>query len=231
MLEHGLASSIDVEAAASLAAAALRSHPSNDYVQKSASRLSGLLLEYRSTPLVAGASPERATLARVAELKGRRDFASLVHDMDAFPECEELQRAGCDAIDDIIRDGGTPEEAAATSAVACVVRALDVFPYSADTQRSCLAVLGNLIVLEAAAHRAGSAGAVRLAVHAVRSFPDDAFVIYNALHVLRNVSFEGQFRPEALKMGSVALGVAAWRRYFVLSVVWSLLTLTLCRYV
>ena len=147
MLEHGLASSIDVEAAASLASAALRAHPSDEYVQMNATLLAKRLLECRSTPLVDGASPERAALARVAELKGRRDFASLERDMDAFPECEELQRDGCDAIYDILEEGGSHEEAAAAGAIECVVRSLDLYPYSANTQHACLAALANLTFL------------------------------------------------------------------------------------
>lgn len=52
-------------------------------------------------------SPERAALARVAELQRSLDFASLVRDMDAFPECEELQVAGSFAIGNIICGGGS----------------------------------------------------------------------------------------------------------------------------
>ena len=61
--------------------------------RKNASELVSQLLALHPTPN-AGVLPERAALARVDELKGRRDFASLVRDMDAFPECEELQVQG-----------------------------------------------------------------------------------------------------------------------------------------
>ena len=209
MVVYGLASSIDVEAATSLAADALRAHPSDENVQAYASRLD-LLLKSQPTPLVDGASPERNALARVAELKGRRDVASLVRDMDAFPECEELQRDGCDAIGDTCMDRGSWDEA---GAIGCIIRSLDLFPYTADTQRGSLRALGRLTLLEANARRAGSAGAVRLAVHALRSFPNEERVIINAFIVLVNVSGEEQFCVEALNLGALALGVAALRRY------------------
>ena len=59
------------------------------------------------TPMQPDLSPERAALARVAELQRSLDFASLVRDMDAFPECEELQVAGSFAIGNIICGGGS----------------------------------------------------------------------------------------------------------------------------
>ena len=212
MLEHGLASSIDVGAAASLAAAVLRTHRSDETVQAYASRLVDLLLKSQPTPLVAGVSPERAALARVAELKGRRDVASLVRDMDAFPECEELQRDGCEAIDDFIRDGGSSSAASKAGAVECVVRALDLFPFSADTQYACLMALASLTILVATAQRAGDAGAIRLALHALRSFPADTSLICEALIVLGNVSIEEQFCVKAVNLGALALVIASLRR-------------------
>ena len=212
MQRCGAAPSIDAVETASLAAAALRAHPFDDAVQKDASTLSNLLLGSNAAPPSVGASPERAALARVAELKGRRDFASLVRDMDAFPECEELQCAGSDAIDDIIREGAWPEEAAAAGAIECVVRTLDLFPFSADTQRTSMRTLGELTFFEVNLHRVGSAGAVRLAVHALRSFPNDTNLMFNALVVLGNVTAKAQFCAEALKLGALALGVTTLRR-------------------
>ena len=92
-------------------------------------------------PSNASVSPERLALARVAELQQRRDFASLVRDMDAFLELEELQLSGCKAIRRIIFEGGSCEEATAAGAVECVVRALDLFQHSAEMQGSSLAAL------------------------------------------------------------------------------------------
>ena len=217
--EQGIAPTIDVEAITALKADALRAHPSNAAVEASVQRLTmGLLYD-------CSASTELAALDRVAELKGRRDFASLVRDMDAFPECEELQRDGCDAITDILSDGGSCEKAAAASAIECVTRTLDLFPYSADTQLTSMRALASLTVLEVTAHRVCSAGAVRLAVHALRSFPNDMLLICEALSLLGNIAAKDQFRVEALNLGVLALGVAALRRY--LSVVWSRHSLTL----
>ena len=211
-LNASATSSDDAAAALARADAALRSHPSVAIVQKNASLLLERL-EHPSTPLVDGALPERAALARVAELKGRRDFASLMRDMDAFPECEELQRAGCDAIDDILQHGESHEEAATAGAIECIVQALVLFPFSADTQRTSMMALVGLTCLEASAHRAGNAGAVRFAVDALRPFPLDANLIYAAVAVLGNISAEVQFRVEALDWGVLALVVSALRRY------------------
>ena len=234
MLEHGLASSIDVGAAASLAAAALRTHRSDETVQINASRLADLLLKSQPAPLEAGASPEHAALARVAELKGRRDFASLVRDMDTFPECEELQYKGCVAVFDLFDNSGSGEEAAAAGAIECFARSLDVFPYSAKTQRTSLYALTRLTCLAANKRRAGNAGAIRLAVHALRFFPNDTNLNCNALIALGNVSIEDQFRAEPLNLGALALVVAALRRcfhQFILFVFPSRHTLILCRHV
>ena len=134
MLGGELASSIDADAAESSVAAVLRTHPSDTDVHKTASRLAERILEYRTTPLVDGASPECFALARVAELKECCDFASLVRDMNAFPQCEELQCDGCDAIHAILQDGGSCEEAVAAGATECIIRTLDLFPHSAGTQ-------------------------------------------------------------------------------------------------
>ena len=136
MLEHGLASSIDATEAASLAEAARRAHPSDATVQKSVYNLLPRLLTSNPTLSNVGVSPERAALNRVAELKARHDFATLVRDMDAFPECEEMQVAGCRAIQQIIFQGGSEKEAAAAGAFECVVRALDLFQHSAETSAS-----------------------------------------------------------------------------------------------
>lgn len=230
MLDCGLASSIDFEAAASLAAAVLRAHPSDESVQRSASELDRKLLEYGSTSSPAYVFlPERAAIDRVAELKGRLDFESLVCDMDAFPDFEELQRAGSDAMDEILSDGGSHEDAVAAGAIECVVRALVLFPHSAETQRTSMVVLANLSFLDGAnTHRVGSAGAVRHAIHTLRFFPDDTLLMCSAFGVLGNVSAEDQFRVEALNLGALALGVAALRRYFRTS--FFLLRLTLTRY-
>ena len=210
MVEHGLVSSINAtEAASSLAEAARRAHPSDVAVQKSASNLISRLLTSHSTPSNAGVSPERAALDRVAELKVRRDFASLVRDMDTLPECEELQRAGCYAFFDILSDGGSAKEATAAGAVECVVRALDLFQHSADTQSVSLAALNQLITLEdASVELAGNAGAVRLAVRALRSFPEGNLVIYAAFCVLGNLCMV----QEAVNMNTPVLSVAALRR-------------------
>ena len=213
MLVNGLASSIVVEAAASLAAAAHRTHPSDEDVQTSASSLAERLLEYCSTPLVDGASPECATLARVAELKGRHDFVSLVRDMNAIPQCEELQCDGCDAIYAILEDGGLREDAAAAGALECILRSLDLFPFSAGTQGKSLMTLARITFLEATVARAGNAGVVPLAVGALRTFPNNVLLIYNALTVLGNVSSDVQLRAEALNLNALAFGVAALRRY------------------
>ena len=132
MLKYGLTTSS--EATAALAEAARRTHPSDASVQKRASDLIDWLLASHPTPSTsAGVSLEHAALDRVSELQRRRDFASLVRDMDAFPECEELQVAGCEAIRQIIFQGGSLEEAAAAGAVECVVRAVDLFRHSGKT--------------------------------------------------------------------------------------------------
>lgn len=217
MIVAGLGSSIsiDVEAAASLAAAALLQHPSDAGVQKIASQLTEHLLECRSTPLVDGPSPEGAALARVPALKERRDFVSLERDMDAFPEYEELQCAGCDAIDDIISDGGSRDDAAAAGAIECVVRVLDLFPRSADTQRTSMMALAQFTHFEdGTAHRAGSAGAVRLVFRALRSTLLEGRSIVAALTMLGRLLNEDQFRAEALKLGGLAVGLAALQRCF-----------------
>ena len=194
MLEHGLASSIDATAAANLAEAARRAHPSDADVQKSASDLINKLLELLSTLSNAGVSPDRAALERVDELQRRRDFASLVREMDAFPECEELQLAGCKAIRRIMFEGGSREEAAAAGAVECVVRALDLFQHSAEMQCSSLAALNFLMPPHSEAMSvAGNAGAVRLAVRALRTFPEVNLVIGFACCALGSLSIVQQF--------------------------------------
>ena len=73
---------------AELAKLTARAHPTNGFAQ----RLMQLISPSAATSDMA-VSPEHAVLARVADLKARSDFASLVRDMDAFPELEELQRA------------------------------------------------------------------------------------------------------------------------------------------
>ena len=190
MLDHGLASSIDATAT-SVAEAARRAHPSDALVQKSAAELISRLLASHATPSIADVSPERAALDRVAELKARRDFASLVRDTDAFPECEELQRAGSLAIFDILSEGGSAKEAAAAGAIECVIRATDLFQHSAKTQSITLLALNRLVArtgLVAVQSIAGNAGAARLAVRALRTFPEDSFVISPAFYVLGNLA-------------------------------------------
>ena len=212
MLQQGLASSIDVEAAASLATAALRAHPFDKSVLMSASRLAELLLKSQPTPMVAGLSPERAALARVAELRVRLDFASLVREMDAFPECEELQQMGCHVMYDINASGGSREEAAAAGAIECVARTLDLFPYSDDTQSIGMMALAGLARPLANVHRVGSVGAVRLALSALRSLPNNLSLIPAALTVLGYVSRVVHFRAEALNLGALAFETATLRR-------------------
>ena len=215
MLKFGLASSIDLVAAKSLAEAARCAYPSNAAVHKRASDLAAQLLAAPSASVDSGVSPERAALARVAELHRRRDFASLVRDMDAFPECEELQQAGCEAIRSIMRDhGGSAKAAAAAGAVEYVVRALDLFQHSAETQRISLKALKQLMGsrLDAVVCTARDAGAVRLAVRALRSFPEDNRVIDSAFYVLGNLVTLQKFCEDSLSMNALELCVAALRR-------------------
>ena len=208
MLQCGLAS-FDLSAAASLAADALHAHHLNADIRKSASDLTTRLLAHQSEQSVAGVSPERAALNRVDELEERRDFASLVRNMDAFPECEELQQAGCNAIFCIVDDGRLAKEAAASGAVECVIRALDLFRHSADTQRMSLNALNALIApqVEAILCVAGNAGAVQLAVRALRSFPENARVITAAFYVIGHLAGLRQCCEEA-----IVLSVGALRR-------------------
>ena len=169
---------------------------------------------------VLNSSPKRAALARVAELKERRDFASLVHDMDAFPELEELQRAGCAAFSLMLGDDGSWEDAAAAGVVECVVRALDLFQHSAETQRISLMALNKLFLAtrsQGIVSVAGKAGAVRLAVRALRSFPEDYRVVGTAFYVLGQLlgrfgASLQQFCDEAVSLNAPLLSLAALRR-------------------
>ena len=117
MLKQGLESTIDATAASQLAEAACRSHPADAAVQKIASDLVSLLLEFHPTPSIGGVSPVDAALHRVAEVKECHDFASHVRDMDAFPECEELQVAGCNAFVEALDAGDSENDASAAGAI------------------------------------------------------------------------------------------------------------------
>ena len=213
-LEHGLKDVPQQAALLAHLAVVCSAHPADMEVQKQAKRLTHLLTP-RAAPSGVASSPERAVLARVEELKASRDFESLVRDMDAFPELEELQQAGCDAIYDMLEQGGLWEEAAAAGAIERVVRALDLFQHSPETQLTTLDALFSLIATGASAWIAGNAGAVSLAVRALRSFPGDARVVCRAFYVLQHLALShNKFREEAL-VGSNALVLcfSAVRRY------------------
>ena len=154
-------------------------------------------------------------MARVEKLRARRDFASLVSDMDAFPELEELQQAGCQAVCDIIQHGGSREEAILAGAVECVVRALDLFQHSAETQLTSL--IGLSVLINADSSKAGiciacNAGAVPLLVRVLRSFPDNAPLLGHAFLLLSRFVPVQRYCGEALRCGAVELCVTAVRR-------------------
>ena len=210
MMEHGDVMPAEV---AELAEVAVRIHPADASRQSYAKHLMNSLASSAALPGMT-MSPERAALARVAGLKASRDFATIMNDMDAFPELEELQRAGCLAMY-VILGGGSHQEAVTAGAVECVVRALDLFHHSAETQLITLKALNRLIApqLEASVVvAAGEAGAVRLAVRALRSFPENARVIEYAFYVLGKVTSLPQVCEEALSVGALVLCVAALRR-------------------
>ena len=183
MLQHGLKDVPEQAALLAHLAAACSAHPADTEVQRQAKRLTHLLTP-RAAPTGVAASPKRAALARVTELKERRDFVALVGDMDSFPELEKLQQAGCMAIRYIIPNGGSWEEAARVGAIECVVRAFDLFQHNAETQLITIATLYDLILSRASACIAGDAGAVSLIVRALRSFPDDTRIVWRAFCVL-----------------------------------------------
>ena len=213
MLKHELTASIDGTAAASLAEAARRAHPFDVAVQKSASDLTARLLALPSTPTDSGVSLERAALDRVAELQGRRDFASLVRDMNAFPEFEELQVAGCNAIGDIINDGGSQEEAAAAGAIECALHVEALFLHTANTQCNGLRTLVSLTYHHPANILvAGDGGAVSLAVRAIRSFPLDGLVLKCAFKALGCLAVVPRFFEQMMDSGALKLAVCALSR-------------------
>ena len=210
VMQHG--DDVPVEAA-DLAELAARRHLQRD-IQAQAKRLIKLLAP-SAAPSGMDVSPEHAALARVEELKARRDFASLVRDMDAFPELEELQRAGCLVICDIlVDDRSLQHEAAAAGVVECVIRALNLFQHSATTQRISLKVFYVILAseVEAILYAAGNAGAVRLAVRVLRSFPENARVIDHAFGVLGHLVKLQQCCEEALSRNALMLSIAALRR-------------------
>ena len=206
MLINGLDATVEILTLAKLAA---RMHPAYTLVQESAADLIQLLPS-SAAPSVVSVSPA-AALARVAHSQVNRDFASLVLDMDAFPELEELQQAGCIAMYGTLMIGDAEEEAAAAGAVECVVRALDLFQHSAETQLRSLAILNVLFGSHASVMIAGNAGATRLAVRALRSFPEDISVIHGAFSVLDHLTSFCPFREEALNLNALVLCLAALR--------------------
>ena len=208
VMQHGY--DVPVEAA-DLAELAVRTHLVDSLVQWHAKHLVKLLAP-SAAPSGMAVSPERAALARVEHFKAHRDFASLVNNMDAFPELEELQRAGCVAISEMLEDGSR-EVLVTAGVVECVVRALDLFRHSAETQGYSLNALQKLVTAsKELASVAGNAGAVRLAVRVLRSFPEDAGVIAVAFCVLAEVAISPRFCEEALGLNAVVLCAAALRR-------------------